>query len=149
MQVKAQREGKDKLNMKQRQWLTISKLAYTAKLPPSVQPPKSFIRRIAFRIFSSTAVDNVVSVVILLNICILAASWHPPNPGWFAIQETLNLAFNAFYIVEVAGKARASCSCCFFPRLHVSLHSLALCILGRVPRLLHLLLLDMPALAFA
>lgn len=113
--VKRSREGKADLNLEQRQWLTMSNLVLDASPPPVLRPPRNRLRRACYRLMSHIWVDQVISVVVLLNVIIMAASWYPPTPAWATTQEALNTGFSCFYAVEVAVKMTA-----FGPRAYLT-----------------------------
>jgi hypothetical protein len=120
VQVKRKREGKEQLNIKQRQWLILSKPVHTTQMPPAVQEPKNQIRLVCYKLFSRIWMDNLMLAVIILNVLVLAISWDPPNPRWEKVQDLLNLAFDAVYMAEVCSKVPSqhcavACLCALSP----------------------------------
>lgn len=113
--VKRGREGKAELNLEQRQWLTMANLVFEAPPPPILHPPRNALRAACYHLMSRVWVEQVISVVVLLNVIVMAASWYPPAPAWAAVQERLNTGFSCFYAAEVAVKMLA-----FGPRAYVT-----------------------------
>lgn len=91
--VKSTREGKDHLDLQQRQWLTLSAFVFQAQPPITLQEPNNMIRQACFRIAISDWFEHAVTVTVLLNVIMMGASWHPPNQSWIRIQvRSLNSA---------------------------------------------------------
>lgn len=84
--VKSTREGKDHLNLQQRQWLTLSALVFQAQPPTLLQEPVNMFRLACFHISTSRWMEPIVTVTVLMNVLIMMASWHPPNPTWIRFQ---------------------------------------------------------------
>jgi hypothetical protein len=84
--VKRSREGKDHLNLQQRQWLTLSSLVFKAHTPISLQEPINIFRRACFRVAASNGLDYLVTATVLLNVVLIGASWYPPNQSWVSTQ---------------------------------------------------------------
>lgn len=112
--VKRGREGKAELDLEQRQWLTMCNLVFETSPPPVLRPPRNSVRHACYTLMSRVWVDQVISVVVFLNVLIMAVSWYPPSPAWVTAQESINLACSCFYALEVLSKALA-----FGPRTYL------------------------------
>jgi hypothetical protein len=84
--VKRTREGKDHLDLRQRQWLTLSTAVFHAQPPITLQEPRQLFRRMCFRVATSEWLDHAVTAIVLLNVAMMGASWHPPSSSWMHIQ---------------------------------------------------------------
>lgn len=84
--VKSTREGKDHLDLQQRQWLTLSSLVFQTQPPITLQEPDNYFRNLCFRVATSDRFEHAVTAAVLVNVAIMAVSWHPPNQSWIQIQ---------------------------------------------------------------
>jgi hypothetical protein len=84
--VKRVREGKDRLDLSQRQWLTISTMVFNTKPPLVLRKPRQLIRSACFRIATSNWLENVFTSIVVLNVVFMALTWYPPNARWVAVQ---------------------------------------------------------------
>ena len=99
--------GIEIMDERQQNWALLSRTVSLVRLPPRSKRPDNRIRGTSFDIANSKAFNILISIIIVVNVVIMATR-HASEPGaWESTATGMNYGFVGIYLLEVIIKVLA------------------------------------------
>ena len=104
--VQQEESGSAIMTREQQQWVGTVKAMMVYQPPKIVRPPEEYCRRAAHKLVHSKWFDGSITIVIIVNICVMACDFYgiEDNAIVVYIFQRLSITFNLVYYVEAVVK---------------------------------------------